>query len=168
MKRGTRNSKSFDLQKLGQSVMNWLTTPWKVTATAVAGLVIWYTRPILQTVAEEVLRAIENPNTEPDGWIKPVAEFAHRAMFVEIVVVCEIVLVGTIILLATKFAFYLATYIMNSLRKLPRARRTQQAQTQRPPQRQSRRAAKSSRPVSRPISGRILTLPEQPPDDHVA
>lgn len=132
-------------QKLVNRFLRWLKTPWKVTATALAGLVVWYILPILQALAEEVLRALENPNAEPDSWLKPIATFAHRALFVEVIVFCEIVLVGAIVLVATKFIFGIANYIVKMLRQWRRTRRESTPSTH--------------------SAGQLLTLPKRKPDD---
>ncbi len=152
-------------QRLWKRLVDWVTTPWKVTATALAGLVIWYTRPILETLANEVLHALENPSSEPDDWLKPIATWAHRTFFVELIVVCEVVLVGTIILLITKFAFYIAAYIRRSLRKWQRTQSSKRTQRdQRQPQQPT--PTKSAKPKQAP--GRILALPKRSPDDGAA
>lgn len=108
-------------EPLGKRILGWLTSPWKPTATVLAGLAVWYVHPILQSLAEEVLRALADPNSETDQWLRPIAAFSHRVLFVEFILICEIVLVGAIVVLGTKFAFYVANYILKSIRRWQRS-----------------------------------------------
>ena len=97
-----------------------LITPVTVTAAAMTALVVWAYLPILQADAAEVRAAIVKPNTESMPNLQALAALAHQLFFVEAIVICEILLIGTFFILLIRFAFYIVRLIVHEYRRTRR------------------------------------------------
>jgi hypothetical protein len=108
--------------RIGQMVWGWLTPPWKPTAAALTLFVVWQLRPVFQAATREFLNALLNPSNESDTWLRSFAVLAHRTIFVEVFVLCEVLLVGTIVVTLINFAIFAFSRVRKQLSQWLRER----------------------------------------------
>lgn len=144
-------------QRVGKTIMGWLSPPWKPTATALTLIVVWYLRTVLEALANELRNALLNPLSESDTWLRSFAVAAHRAVFVEMFVLCEILIIGAIVVALTNFIFAICNRIRKGLGRL--RNHDPKARTARPTR---RGRAKQLEPIRLPQSH------EHAPDDDAA
>lgn len=102
-------------------------SPVTVTAAALTAAVVWVYLPVLQADAAEMRKALVNPSTESAPWLQTLAAVAHQLFFVEGLVICEILFIGTIFILLTRFVFYIVRLVVIEYR---RTRRTLRSRSQ--------------------------------------
>lgn len=103
--------------QVGQTVWGWLTPPWKPTAAVLTLFVVWQLRPVFQAATSEFLNALLKPSTESDSWLRSFAVVAHRTIFIELFVLCEVLIMGTILVMLINFAIFAFSRVRSQLRQ---------------------------------------------------